>query len=60
MSDFETDPDDAEQEHPDDSAALLSAIGLIEDQPLADRAAGYVQVYDELQGRLEGGNPIRD
>ena len=59
MSDFETDPDDAGSEHFDDSEALLPALGVIEDQPLPDRAAAYSQLYDQLQGRLEGGTPAR-
>lgn len=33
--------------------ALWSRLRLIEGQPLADRAAAYTQVHDELMRRLE-------
>jgi hypothetical protein len=36
--------------------ALLSRLRLIEDQPLESRAAAFVQLHDELQSRLEGGD----
>ncbi len=42
-----------------DESALVSRLRLIEDQPLDDRAAAYVQVYEELQARLEGGDAPR-
>jgi hypothetical protein len=38
---------------------LLSRLTVIEDQPLEARAAAYVQLHDELQGRLEGGDQPR-
>lgn len=36
--------------------ALMSQLRLVEDQPLAERARAYVQLHEELQGRLEGGD----
>jgi hypothetical protein len=47
-SDF--DGDDTEND------ALLSRLRLIEDQPLASRAAAFAQINDELQSRLESGD----
>ncbi|MBN7792087.1 hypothetical protein JF550_14285 [Microbacterium esteraromaticum] len=42
-------------EHPRDEPtdALWSRLRLIEGQPLADRAAAYATVHDELMKRLE-------
>ncbi|MFT4124482.1 MAG: hypothetical protein QM635_11710 [Microbacteriaceae bacterium] len=34
---------------------LLPRLGLIEDQPLAQRAAAYAQLHDQLAQALEGG-----
>lgn len=34
--------------------ALLSRLRVIEDQPLDQRAAAFVQVHDELRKALEG------
>jgi hypothetical protein len=34
---------------------LLSALEVIEDQPLAERASGYAALHDELTRRLDGG-----
>lgn len=43
----------------DDSHArrddLLSALEVIEEQPLAERAAAYVALHDDLARRLESG-----
>lgn len=39
-----------------ESGALLSRLRVIEDQPLAERAAAYVQINDRLQATLEGGD----
>lgn len=36
--------------------ALLSRLRLIQDQPLERRAEAFVQVHDELQSALEGGD----
>ncbi|MBN9606683.1 MAG: hypothetical protein J0G30_08745 [Actinomycetales bacterium] len=36
--------------------ALLDRLRLIEDQPLADRAAALSAVHDELRRRLEAGD----
>lgn len=41
---------------PDDdteSTDLVSALDVIEDQPLADRAAGYAALHDELARSLD-------
>jgi len=35
---------------------LLSRLRLIEDQPLAERAAAFASVHDELQASLERGD----
>lgn len=34
---------------------LLSALEVIEQQPLAERAAAYAALHDELSRRLESG-----
>ena len=34
---------------------LLSAIEVIEDQPLAERATAYAALHDDLARRLESG-----
>jgi len=34
---------------------LLSALEVIEEQPLAERAASYAALHDELARRLESG-----
>jgi hypothetical protein len=36
--------------------ALISQLSVVEGEPLADRAAGYSAIYDELRQRLEGGD----
>lgn len=33
---------------------LVSALEIIESQPLADRAGGYARLHDDLARRLEG------
>ncbi len=40
-------------------SALLSRLRVIEDQPLADRAAALTQLHDELRARLESGDAPR-
>jgi len=40
-------------------SALVSRLRVIEDQPLADRAAALSQVHDELRARLESGDAPR-
>lgn len=40
-------------------SALVSRLRLIEDQPLADRAAALAQLHDELRARLEAGDSPR-
>lgn len=44
---------DPEQPQPRDD--LLSAIEVIEDQPLGERAQGYAALHDELARRLQSG-----
>ncbi|MFT4136142.1 MAG: hypothetical protein QM641_06510 [Microbacterium sp.] len=39
----------------DPDAHLLSALEVIEQQPLAERAAAYAALHDELARRLESG-----
>lgn len=46
-------------ERSDEPSALVSRLRLIEDQPLADRAAALAQVHDELRARLESGDSPR-
>jgi hypothetical protein len=38
-----------------DQADLLSTLEVIEDQPLASRAAAYANLHDTLARRLESG-----
>lgn len=40
-------------------SALVSRLRVIEDQPLADRAAALAQLHDELRARLESGDTPR-
>ena len=42
---------------PTETDALLSRLLVIEEQPLESRAAAFTQLHDELQHRLEGGDP---
>ncbi|MCR2786062.1 MULTISPECIES: hypothetical protein [unclassified Microbacterium] len=51
---------DAAPEHPDPEQPqpredLLSALEVIEDQPLDERAQGYAALHDELARRLQSG-----
>jgi hypothetical protein len=40
---------------------LVSALSVVESQPLETRAEGYAKMYDELRAQLEGGDlPTRD
>jgi hypothetical protein len=39
----------------DETDALISRLGVIEGQPLAERAAAFSQIYDSLQLILGGG-----
>jgi hypothetical protein len=48
MSDHELPDEDA-----NGSDDLLSALEIIEDQPLSDRASGYLRLHDELARRLD-------
>ncbi len=45
---------DTDMSSTEERDALLSRLRLIEDQPLGDRAAAFVQVHDELGRALEG------
>ena len=36
--------------------ALVDRLGVIEDQALEERAAAYLQLHDQLQHMLEGGD----
>ena len=53
MTDRVPDP----QQSDDVADDLLSALEVIEDQPLAQRADGYVALHDELARRLDAGGP---
>lgn len=35
---------------------LVSALSVVEQQPLADRAEGYAKIYEELRSQLEDGD----
>jgi hypothetical protein len=40
---------------------LVSALSVVEAQPLENRADGYAKLYDDLRAQLEGGDiPSRD
>ncbi|QNO36564.1 hypothetical protein H4J02_08545 [Protaetiibacter sp. SSC-01] len=56
MTDETMQPDAPEDREP---SALLSRLRVIEDQPLADRAAALSQLHDELRARLESGDAPR-
>ncbi|WP_166869722.1 MULTISPECIES: hypothetical protein [unclassified Salinibacterium] len=57
MTDDVSTPETGERN--DEPSALVSRLRLIEDQPLADRAAALAQVHDELRARLESGDSPR-
>ena len=46
-------PDASESASPEVDEALLSRLTLIEERPLADRAAAFRQLHDELRSELE-------
>lgn len=52
---------DATDERDDARTDLLSALDVIEDQPLGARAAAYESIHDTLSRRLDAGpaNPSR-
>lgn len=50
-------PEDHPEPHDDDRDDLVSALEVIEAQPLATRAAAYDELHDELARRLESGPP---
>ena len=54
-----SDETQAEERPESGPTALVSRLRLIEDQPLADRAAALAQVHDELRARLESGDAPR-
>ncbi|WP_162842927.1 hypothetical protein [Microterricola pindariensis] len=37
-------------------AELAARLHALDEQPLAERADGYVQLHDEMRDRLEGGD----
>jgi hypothetical protein len=39
--------------------ALVQRVGLIEDQPLPERADAYARIHAELQAHLEGSDERR-
>ena len=39
-----------------DPTGIDTGLTVIEDLPLAERAAAYAQLYDQLRERLEGGD----
>lgn len=45
---------DIDADSTEDLDALLSRVRVIEDQPLEQRAAAFVQLHDELRKALEG------
>lgn len=50
----DSDETNTEEFNTEEFDALLSRLRVIEDQPLEDRAAAFVQVHDELRSALEG------
>lgn len=49
------------QSHLTTDGELVSALSVVEAQPLEARAEGYSKLYDELRAQLEGGDlPTRD
>lgn len=46
-------PVDGPEQGSDGSDDLLSALEVIEDQPLSARASGYLALHDELARRLD-------
>lgn len=37
-------------------AELVSALSVVEQQPLAERAEGYAKIYEDLRSKLEAGD----
>lgn len=59
---MDRDDEDAviEPEHDaSENDALLQRLGLIEDQPLGERADAYARVHAELHAHLEGSDERR-
>lgn len=48
-------PEQPDPEQPQPREDLLSALEVIEDQPLDERAQGYAALHDELARRLQSG-----
>ena len=48
-------PELPESDRPQPREDLLSAIEVIEGQPLEERAQGYTALHDELSRRLQSG-----
>jgi hypothetical protein len=52
-------PDDPSGDGAAASEDLMSALEVIEDQPLGQRAEGYSALHDELARRLDAGSTLR-
>lgn len=56
MNDPQQSPEPAGAAPVSDEAELLDRVELIEAQPLAQRAAGFEQLHDELLAELQRGD----
>ena len=45
----------SDQDRDDSDDALVARLEVIEEQPLAERAAAYAALHDDLARRLESG-----
>lgn len=48
-------PEQPDPDQPQPREDLLSALEVIEEQPLDERAQGYAALHDELARRLQAG-----
>jgi hypothetical protein len=46
----------SDNQHSEETDALLSRLRVIEDQPLESRAVAFAQIHEELQSRLDTGD----
>lgn len=46
----------SDNQHSEETNALLSRLRVIEDQPLESRAVAFAQIHEELQSRLDTGD----
>lgn len=51
--------DETSERNAPEGDALVQRLGLIEDQPLAERAEAYGRVHAELHSHLEGSDERR-